>query len=726
MTYQQAYQDKIGRAKLTIKEAIAGRQISCRLTYEAGELGIDDSGSLKVLFRIVSDVASLQAKNPRGKNFVQASSSNHKVKINLSTSSHAGVYEKIGVRPWTKGLVLNFGNHYLEKGDLVHIDFKNWRMQTFCEKTFEFRVMIDPFATAKYLKLPNPPETKILPDKPQKLTIITPTKIRVGERFKFLVKLEDQWGNPCTQKSGVFKLQTPAGLDCPSEVNFENGRAEVKVKLAQEGISFINAGWQKLNSQSNPLIGFKSIKNRYFWADLHGQSEETVGTNNVEDYFTFARNWAFLDIAGHQANDFQIINDFWQKLNQTTKRFNKDGEFITLPGYEWSGNTPKGGDRNVYYLEEGLPIHKSSHALINHFDDLDSDALSVQELFAKVPKKKTLIAAHVGGRFADLGIHDETLERNIEIHSCWGTFEWFLFEALKRGYRIGIVANSDGHTGRPGASHPTFAHFNSYGGLTCVLAPKLTRKEIFQALYQRHCYATTGARIFLAVSCQTSSQEGILGDIFKNPQNPIFKVNCVGTNQIDRIEIYNLDKIIHTHYPPVKKTPGKTIKIIWSGSKVKGRNRTFSWKGSAKIINNQIKSLGKINFYNQRNFARRLQNQINWQGLTTGGLQGLILNLTQNQGELKLEVNQKKLNLKIKNINQAPQIFKMGGLDAFLSIYQASHHSQPQEINFEIPIKNLKKGENPIFVKAIQKDGHLAWSSPIYLVKSPADQAGRH
>ena len=43
-----------------------------------------------------------------------------------------------------------------------------------------------------------------------------------------------------------------------------------------------------------------------FWGDLHGQSEETVGTNPVSSYFRFARESALVDFAGHQGNDFQI------------------------------------------------------------------------------------------------------------------------------------------------------------------------------------------------------------------------------------------------------------------------------------------------------------------------------------------------------------------------------------------------------------------------------------
>ena len=59
--------------------------------------------------------------------------------------------------------------------------------------------------------------------------------------------------------------------------------------------------------------------------------------------------------------------------------------------------------------------------------------------------------AHVGGRYADITFaHDEDLETAVEVHSDWGTFEWIVWDALEKGYRVGIVGNSDGHKGRPG------------------------------------------------------------------------------------------------------------------------------------------------------------------------------------------------------------------------------------------------------------------------------------
>ena len=61
----------------------------------------------------------------------------------------------------------------------------------------------------------------------------------------------------------------------------------------------------------------------------------------------------------HQGNDFQITTPFWDELNRLTAEYNKDGSFIIFPGYEWSGNTGLGGDRNVMFMHEGRQIHRS-------------------------------------------------------------------------------------------------------------------------------------------------------------------------------------------------------------------------------------------------------------------------------------------------------------------------------------------------------------------------------
>ncbi len=195
----------------------------------------------------------------------------------------------------------------------------------------------------------------------------------------------------------------------------------------------------------------------HYWGDTHGQSNETLGTNTAREYFQFGRDKAFLDVMGHQGNDFQITGAFWRELNALTREFDVPGRFVCIPGYEWSANTAVGGDRNVHYRREGETIHRSSHAQIADAADMadeKTDAHDARALFARLAGKDCVVVAHVGGRYADIKYAHDPMEAAVEVHSAWGTFEWIVRDAFEKNYRVGIVANSDGHKGRPGACYP--------------------------------------------------------------------------------------------------------------------------------------------------------------------------------------------------------------------------------------------------------------------------------
>ena len=113
------------------------------------------------------------------------------------------------------------------------------------------------------------------------------------------------------------------------------------------------------------------------------------------------------------------------------------------------------------------------------------------QLFRGLEGEDAIVIAHVGGRYADLKYaHDGRLERAVEVHSTWGTFEWILHDAFEKGYRVGVVCHSDDHKGRPGATRPGASSFGAIGGLTCYFMPELTRDALFEALRQRRHYGT--------------------------------------------------------------------------------------------------------------------------------------------------------------------------------------------------------------------------------------------
>ena len=444
----------VGSVTCSLRGAVeAGSFQSCTLTYTAGFSGIDDTGSLKFVMRYATDAGVPQFHAPQSPNYTTAVASNG-AQLQLRYDV------KDNQRPWGKTIHVKVLRGYLRGGDTITLMLGNreggspgWRVQTFLEETFEIRVLLDRYATYVYERLPESPTFRIAPGEPTRLVAVAPTLSEPGSNIVVRTRLEDAWGNP----TGEPKTFIHAGFD-------DDGAYTIPVTDEQTG----------LNAETNPiLVGANDGYGRY-WADLHGQSEETIGTNSIDDYFRFGRDYAFLDACAHQGNDFQITDAFWKTIQQTTGEFNQPGRFVTFPGWEWSGNTGLGGDRNVLFREEGGIISRSSSALVSADEAADPCSETVEQLFDRLENcgREVMMFAHVGGRFADLERHREGLETAVEVHSAWGTFEWMLANAFRGGYRMAIIANSDGHKGRPGASHPGASTFGSYGGLTCILPQK--------------------------------------------------------------------------------------------------------------------------------------------------------------------------------------------------------------------------------------------------------------
>ena len=357
---------------------------------------------------------------------------------------------------------------------------------------------------------------------------------------------------------------------------------------------------------------------RRYWGDLHGQSGETIGMGSAENYFRYARDAAFVDIVGHQGNDFQITDAFWKKLNELTAKFDRPGEFVCLPGYEWSGNTGMGGDRNIFYRQEGRPIRRSSHILVEG-QTSTAAIYTADELFRALEGEDAIVIAHVGGRYADIKYaHDGRLERAVEVHSTWGTFEWILHDAFEKGFRVGVVCHSDDHKGRPGATRPGASSFGAIGGLTCYFMPELTRDALFEALRHRRHYGTTGARIFLDLrgvfdkpvtglsddpqlgpAKEIAVREALMGDIVR-PGSATMRlaVEVIGTAPIERVDVLHGARVVQTERPYAATDLGRRVRLLWEGAEYRGRGRETLWQGKLTIAGNRLTRFAPVNFLN--------------------------------------------------------------------------------------------------------------------------------
>ncbi|RLC58497.1 MAG: DUF3604 domain-containing protein, partial [Chloroflexi bacterium] len=87
----------------------------------------------------------------------------------------------------------------------------------------------------------------------------------------------------------------------PGKIKFNPGQRAVVIEnlcvnTEQEGmhIDLLDENDQLL-ATSNPLRIATDTDLLPYWGDLHGQSEETIGTNSAREFHAFARDLAFLD-----------------------------------------------------------------------------------------------------------------------------------------------------------------------------------------------------------------------------------------------------------------------------------------------------------------------------------------------------------------------------------------------------------------------------------------------
>lgn len=733
----------------------AGSYQSFTLTYTAGRFGVDDSGSIRIVWRFATDQTNPQFDDPKAPGYTEVVASNNAV-------LQARFDPKGNIRPWDRTLQIKVVKGFMKEGDTITVRFgvtdhgsPGMRLQTFCEYRYEFRVLVDPIATYNFQTLPEQPAISIVPGAPETWVAVIPSTISSGEPFKLKIKAEDTWGNPTNKASRVLVPKSSQPIkNLPDRIKVTEGDFATVIPdlIAQDDGPLeitLHDTDGTLVTACNPAAVETAPALKSYWGDLHGQSDETLGTNSAADYFTFGRDKAFLDACAHQGNDFQMTDTFWKDLNKVTAHFNKDGEFVTLPGYEWSGNTALGGDRNVFFPVEGRTMRRSSHALIEDQFDIDTDCHTAGELFEAFAKNEewdVICFAHCGGRYADITMaHDGRFEKSVEVHSAWGTFEWIVQDAFKSGYRVGIIGNSDGHKGRPGASYPGAGWFGAVGGLTCFLMPDLTRQSLIDCINARHHYATNGGpsgRMRLDVSmsfdapatqylddpllaedCETRPcSHAMMGDIVHLPSGDAhLRMTVEAASPVRCIDIFNGLDHVECHRPYAESDLGDRIGVLWEGAEYRGRFRAVPWDGSAHFDGATVTSAIPVNFFNRdKTLKLNSGTDVTWQSVTTGNFAGFTATLENSRSG--------SVSLKTALINETVDLASIGYEDTILDasdilprgirLFRLPDENPHKSVTIERTLSPQDGRDNPYYVRVTLEDGTQAWSSPVYVLRS--------
>ncbi len=443
------------------------------------------------------------------------------------------------------------------------------------------------------------PKATVVADKAEKVRVFGPTLIEAGDKFDLKLSVVDRFDSKCNPvyKGEVTISENSNIKGLPEEAVFEDsdqsskiikdisiskpGTFRIKVKLESTGKEF----------ESNPIVVKDKVEEPIYWGNIHNHNcySECWG-RSMDEFYSFARDISGLDfvsISDHRGTaptksgsagrllkwklGYEVSRwDSWKDTIDTAAKYNEPGRFGALVGYETGGTTPEGRNfhMNVYYADMEMDN-------INTY--FPSKRVNVDLRYEQLRKLDHVIfIPHKHGNYFPYKMLQTTkakdgypLTPGIEIYSDlgdafspYGTWEIDSLyggkrgkigisyqEAVEKGYKLSVIADSDSHTGLPGrrsAGGLTPSHDHPQG-ITAVRSSNLTRKDIIRSYQKRKTYGTTGKRIYLNISVNGSK----MGESI-HVEGPFeFKVEAAGTDTIESISLFNGMNLIE------KKKPGK-------------------------------------------------------------------------------------------------------------------------------------------------------------------------
>ncbi|MEM7031530.1 MAG: DUF3604 domain-containing protein [Chloroflexota bacterium] len=713
-----------GRGRFEMPQpVVAGTYTTVTFTFEIGEMEIPSGGRLRVAWRWPFDWTPLQTGDPQADGY-------------LGISAPAGVeikadYQPYGdLNPWMHHLELTVTQGGLKQGDQVQLicgdrasGGRGWRAPTFTTHTAGFLMLLNPDNQPRWIQLPDTSSFAIIAGPPTKLVVITPSEGVVGEPVPIIVRAEDQWGNPTPLLDDKPQLSTLSDqtvtileTNVPSDLPVYHFEAT----FDQPGDTQFIASASNLerDAHSNPLYIHATRPTwQPFWGDLHGgQTDIGCGAGTLADHYSFARDVAGLCFTSQQANDHYVSLDDWNHAREVTPTFDEPGRFAAFLGCEWSPLTEDGGDRNVIYQHDEPRLRRSGRFFTETSPDPEPDLPTAPEFLAVMRTEPVLINMHVGGRPTNLDYHAPEIEPLAEIHSTHGTSEWFVLDALQRGYKIGITAGTDGVMARPGACVPsTRVVRNVRSGLTAVYATELTQAALWEAFQARRCYATDGERIRLWLDVDGHP----MGSEFKTDGCPQINLKVEGTAAIERVDLLRGTSSLCSWQ--VAQPQPEAIRVLWSGTERQGtaKDQRVVWDGALSIGNGQILTARSVGFQSPDDEVQVGEDgTVSWRSVTAGNNAGLILTLDGDATTTgSFSTVPSTFDFTLNQIRLAPLVVDAGGASRQVSIGPAPAEDGPRQIDLQYRDSQPLTGTQPYWVRVIQVNRSKAWSSPVYVTR---------
>ena len=197
-------------------------------------------------------------------------------------------------------------------------------------------------------------------------------------------------------------------------------------------------------------------------------------------------------------------------------------------------------------------------------------------------------------------------------------------------------------------------------------------------------------------------------------------VDMLTTTPIERVDIFNGLNHIETIRPYTNEDLGNRIRVVWEGAEYRGRFRQVIWDGTALFSENKIVDAKPINFFNHDKTLDRVGDSgLEWRALTTGNIGGFDAWVEDPYGgTLKIETPLVQCGVPLEEIGFEDEVFDESGiLPRYLKVFRLPTENNHRAMKFTRKIALKEKGDNAVFIRLIQEDGVIAWTSPIYVYR---------
>jgi len=540
-------------------EVVAGEAARFEIVYEAGPLGVAVGG---VVFLQVSPFwgwSPPQIRHRRAPGYTE-----------VDTEA-----DGVELRPSTLGpvLAITIGGRDLRAGERVRIVYgagpARATVDRYAGRSEHLWILVDGDGDEVRAPIAQSPRVDIVAGKPAALHVVAPTTARPGEAVRVAISLLDAAGNAGPRFDGDVRLHVegarPERALLPSAVTMspaDGGSTTAELRVDEPGVYRVIAEADLDSSfatiaMSGPIVVRPEIA-RVLWGDLHGHSGLSDGTGMPEDYFTYARDVAGLDVAALTDHDhwgmrfLDATPAYWTEIKESVAAFNAPGRFTTLLGYEWTSWLY--GHRHVLAFGDDMAVLSS----------MDERTDTPRKLWDALAGQPVLTFAHhsAGGPIGTDWAYapDPVLEPLTEIVSVHGCSEAldapavihepmpgnFVRDALDLGYRFGFVGSGDSHDGHPGLAH--LQGGVGLGGLAAIFAQANDRASVLTALRAHRVYATNGARIWLDVTLDGAAMgTELAAPVALDSQS--LSIDTVGEVDIAKVDIVRSGEVVESIRP---------------------------------------------------------------------------------------------------------------------------------------------------------------------------------